>query len=128
MFREILKNTSATNDLDADYGKRRSVRRAADRCVGMINGQLYPVKNWSMSGTLVSVDSRRFALDDTVQISLKFMLREKLIEIAHQAKVVRKQGDGIALEFKPLTDDIRVMFQNIIDDRVTSQFADSQKD
>ena len=48
------------------------------------------------------------------------------LDVPHRARVVRKSRDRVAFEFMPLTEQIRKSFQNVIDDFVAGQFADSQ--
>lgn len=106
--------------------KRRAERRSNDACVSVINGKTYPVENWSMGGLLVFGDVKVFSLNNNIDLTLKFKLRDRVIEVPHKAKIIRKTYDRIALEFFPLTNKLNKALQSVIDDQVASQFAESQ--
>ena len=106
--------------------RRRYTRRSCDVCVAVIDGKTYPTQDWSLGGLLIYGDARPFALDGKQDVLLKFKLQDKVIEVKHQAKVVRKSLNNIAFEFEPLTAQIRKYFQNVVDDYVANEFADSQ--
>jgi len=126
MFGNILSTLGATTAEDNDVTtRRRYERRSTDRCISMINGKNHPVINWSQGGVLVTGDTRMFGKDDEVDITMKFKLQDKIIDVPHKARVVRKSMDKVALEFKPLTRQVRNKFQTIIEEYVTSDFAES---
>lgn len=126
MFNALLSAVKSQPQNDQIITKRRHPRRHADKCVAVINDKIYPVENWSMGGILISADSRPFAVDNEIDVTLKFRLREKIVDIEHKARVVRKTKDRVAFEFLPLSEQIKNSFQNVIDDVVAGQFADSQ--
>jgi hypothetical protein len=109
-----------------DATRRRHARREADHCVGVIEGKTYPVENWSPGGVLIYGDSRPFALNDEVDVTIKFRLRSDVIDVPHTAKVIRKSHDKVAFEFAPLTQQIKKSFQSVVDDYLAAEFADSQ--
>lgn len=106
--------------------RRRFPRREVDQCVGVIDGQTFPIDNWSAGGLLINADSRMFGVNDTVDVILKFKLSRGVIDVIHKARVVRKSSQKVAFEFAPLTAHVQNMFQNVVDDYVVSKFADSQ--
>lgn len=116
--------TSATNG--APMSRRRHVRRAADKCVGVVAGQTYPVENWCPAGVLLSGDERTFGIGQDLPVTLKFKLRGAMVDINHRGRVVRKAPGKFALEFAPLTEAIRRSFQQVVDDSVANEFANSQ--
>lgn len=118
-----LKDEPVSADPSA---RRRHNRRECDKCVTVINGKTYPVENWSLGGIMIQADERLFSSEDEVNMTLKFRLREDIIDVNHIAKVVRKSKNKVAFQFKPLTQQIRTNFQNVVDDYVASQFAASQ--
>lgn len=126
MFAALLEAVKTQPQNDQMVTKRRHARRETDKCVAMINGKMYPVENWSMGGVLVNTDSRPFAVDNEIDLVLKFKLRDKMMDIPHRARVVRKDKDAVAFEFLTLNEQIKNNFQNVIDDFVAGQFADSQ--
>lgn len=123
-FLSSLKNEKSQPKIDTT--RRRHARRSADRCVSVIDGKIYPVLDWSLGGTQITCDERLYGVGQEVEIALKFQLREDVIDIPHKGRVVRKGKGRIALEFLPLTKEIRDRFQNVVDDYISREFADSQ--
>ncbi|MCB9978564.1 MAG: PilZ domain-containing protein [Rhodospirillales bacterium] len=116
--------TSATNG--APMSRRRHVRRTSDRCVGVVAGQTYPVENWCPAGVLLSGDERTFGIGQDISVALKFKLRGAFVTVDHRGRIVRKAPGKFALEFAPLTESIRRSFQQVVDDSVANEFAESQ--
>ncbi len=126
MFETILSNLKLEGE-DKDFiSKRKHERRKGDQCVGVIAGRTYPVENWSPGGVLVFGDPKPFAVASEMGITLKFKMRDEIVDVPHRAKIVRKTHDRIAFQFAPLTRQIHKAFQSVIDDYVTAGFADSQ--
>lgn len=123
MFGTLFSNLQADNTNEPEITRRRFSRRRCDQCVSVINGQPYPVEDWSMGGLMLNGDSRIFGVDETLDVTLKFKLQDQIIDVDHKARVIRKTADKIALEFAPLSRDIRSNLQNVVDDYVTSHFA-----
>ncbi|MEZ5814983.1 MAG: PilZ domain-containing protein [Alphaproteobacteria bacterium] len=126
MFARLFSSLKADNSNEPSAARRKYSRRDCDRCVSVINGKTYPVENWSLGGVLLSADEREFSEQDEMNITLKFKLRDNIIDVPHAARVIRKGRNKIAFEFRPLTQQIRSNFQNVVDDYVASQFAASQ--
>lgn len=126
MFETIISTLQLQGDEPRGKSKRRFERREIDRCVSVIAGKTYPVENWSQGGLLIYGDSRPFAMDSECEVTLKFKLRDEVMDLPHRARVVRKSKDHIAFEFEPLTRQIKKGFQSVIDDFMAAQFADSQ--
>ncbi len=106
--------------------RRLHRRRDADRCVTAIRGKDYPIMNWSPGGLLVFGDGRPFALNDEVDITLKFRIRDSVVNVPHKAKIIRKAYDKVALKFFPLSQQVKKLFQSVIDDHIAAAFAESQ--
>lgn len=126
MFSNFLAGLRSVTSNDIDETRRRSPRRGSDRCVAMVCGQTFPVENWSFGGVLISADERLFGTGQDIDITLKFKLRNTIIDVSHRGHVVRKSNGKVALEFEPLEKTIRRGFQQVIDDAVASEFAISQ--
>jgi hypothetical protein len=126
MFENIISTLQFQSD-EPVKSKRRHERRSVDHCVTVIDGKTYPVQDWSEGGVLVFGDSKPFALNGEVGMTMKFKLRDDMLDIEHRAKVVRKTNNNVALEFVPLTKKIHKAFQSVIEDYVTAQFVDSQQ-
>ena len=107
--------------------RRKSPRREADNCITVINGKAYPVHNWSDGGLLVHADDRMFSLSAPVEVTMKFRLSGRIMDIAHRGRVVRKMRDRLAIQFEPLSRDVSNKFKQVIDDYVTREFAESSQ-
>ena len=119
----MLKNATSQDEQES---RRKSPRRVADNCVTMIDGRAYPVYNWSDGGLMIQADDRLFSLSAPVDVTLKFRLSGKIMDIPHRGKIVRKMRDKLAIQFEPLTRDIQNKFKQVVDDYVTRQFVESQ--
>lgn len=106
--------------------QREYQRRACDQCAVMLDGRLHPVVNWSFGGTLVTADERLYGIGQEVPVTLKFHLQDKVMDVAHAGRVIRKSPGRIAVKFEPIGRQIQSQFQKVIDDHLTRQFADSQ--
>jgi hypothetical protein len=122
----IAKLKSGMEASRNDVSRRRHTRRESDHCVGVIGGKTYPVENWSPGGVLIYGDSRAFSLNDEIDVTLKFRMRNDVLDVPHKAKVIRKSHDKVAFKFSPLTAQIRKNFQTVVDDYLAGEFADSQ--
>lgn len=126
MFGSLLAGLKADNTNEQFSTRRRFSRRSCDSSVVIINGQIYPVENWSMGGVAINGDTRGFGVNTTVDMIIKFKLSDHVIDLNHTARVVRKNEHRVAFEFEPLTTKVRKGFQTVIDDYVSSRFAESQ--
>lgn len=127
MFGKILSGLmSSSKDEGDSVSRRRFARRSGDSCVTIINGKIYPVENWSMGGLLIAADDRLFAVEESFEMTMKFKLRDSILDISHTASVVRKSQSRVAMQFKPMTKAIRDNFQQVVDDFVSRNFIDSQ--
>ncbi len=124
MFSKVISQAKL-KDRAQDTQKRQSPRRKDDRCVSIIDGQMHPVENWSNGGLLVTADERLFAIGQNCKFTLKFKLRDKIVEVDHKATVVRKTPNKVAMQFMPLTKNVSAQFHKIVDDYVTGRFAES---
>ncbi len=118
----IKSNSHASKE---EQARRKFSRRRCDKCVTVINGKTYPVEDWSLGGLLLYTDSRAFGLNDEIDLTVKFRLRNEVLDLRHKAHVVRKNSNHVALEFAPLTDPVKNGFQSVVDDHVATQFAES---
>lgn len=111
---------------DTYESRRQHVRRVADNCVTVIDGRAYPVHNWSDGGLLIQADDRLFTMSAPVEMTMKFRLSGRLMDISHRGRVVRKARDRLAIQFEPLTREITTMFKQVVEDFVTREFVESQ--
>lgn len=106
--------------------RRGAPRRAVDRCVSVVYGQTFPVENWSFGGILLAGDERMFGLGQALELTLKFKLHNKILDVPVHGHVVRKSAGKIAVKFEPLSQTIKRHFQLVVDDYVAREFAQSQ--
>jgi hypothetical protein len=106
--------------------RRKHERREQDHCVAVLYGQTVPVENWSFGGVLVDSDDRLFAVGQPIEVTLKFKLRNAILEVAHQGTVIRKAAKKVAVAFDPIGTGTRRVFQQVVDDAIAAAFADSQ--
>ena len=126
MFGRVISSPGKEERSALLQKNRQHARRSDDRCVSIINGQMHPVENWSNGGMLISADERLFGIDQECTFTLKFKLRDEIIEIDHKAKVIRKAPSKVALRFLPLNKSVQARFQQVVDDYVSQRFVDSQ--
>lgn len=126
MFGKTISHSQASNTESQLRTKRRFSRRYDDHCVVIVHGQMHPVENWSKGGLLMTADDRLFAKGQEFKFTLKFKLRDEIIEVDHKAKIARKSSHKVALEFSPLTRAVKAQFQKVVDDFVAQRFAESQ--
>jgi hypothetical protein len=126
MFGNFFGAMSTAESQESNISRRRNTRRYSDHCVCNIGGQSYPVLNWSIGGVQITADDRLFAIGQELEFSLKFKIRTTIVEVKHTATVVRKSKGSVAFEFAPLNRQTRNDFQNVMDDFMASEFANSQ--
>lgn len=126
MFSNFLASLRATTSNDAAETQRRYPRRGNDRCVVVIHGQTFPVENWSFGGVLLAADERLFGTAQDIDITLKFKLRNTILDVSHRGRVIRKTNGKVAVEFESVDKTIRRAFQQVLDDANASEFATSQ--
>lgn len=116
---------NASND---DFDSRRAhERRDMDSCVGIIDGKAYPIQNWSNGGVLLTGDDRSFSVNDAKTITIKFKLADKIMDVTHSGRILRKARDKFVLQFAPLTQQVSRQFKHVVDDYVAQEFANSQQ-
>lgn len=125
MIRSFLLNLKSSHD-EIIATRRRHPRRSEDRCVAVIYGQTFPVGDWSFGGVQIDADERLFGTHQEMDVGLKFRLGNRILDVAHKGRVVRKGRGRVALQFEPLTRAVRHVFQTVIDDHAAQEFANSQ--
>lgn len=126
MFNKVISHSESSDQTSPLHSKRKHPRRYEDRCVVIVNGQMHPVENWSKNGLLMTADDRLYGKGQDCMFTMKFKLRDQVIEIDHKAKIARKSSNKVALEFLPLSKDAQSGFQKVVDDFVAQRFAESQ--
>ncbi|NQZ14818.1 MAG: PilZ domain-containing protein [Alphaproteobacteria bacterium] len=126
MLSTILDTLRINASNDDQHNQRVYPRRDVDSCVAMIDGKIYPVKNWSHGGALLSGLEQTLGENDIKDITLKFKLSDRVMDINHKVKILRKVHDKFAVQFAKLTPQIEDSFKKVIDDYVTQEFVNSQ--
>ncbi|MFP4313331.1 MAG: PilZ domain-containing protein [Alphaproteobacteria bacterium] len=126
MLNNFLSSLKVENTAKPKSSRRRHSRRACDRCVTVIDDQMYPVIDWSIGGLQISGDERFFGVKQEVKVTMKFQLRDDILEIPHKAHVVRKNKGRIAFQFLPLSKETRAKLQSVVDDYMAREFVESQ--
>lgn len=124
-FMNVL-GISETDAFIEEETRRAYPRRMTDRCIGVIDGQAMPVLDWSLGGVRVFGETRTYAVGQNVDVTLKFHMEDKMIDIQQKAQVVRKSAEVFALQFAPLSNDVEHTFQKVIDNFNAEEFASSQ--
>lgn len=126
MFKKHVSTLDREESAASSHVNRQTPRRSDDRCVVVVNGQMHPVDNWSNGGMLLTADERLFSIGQDCVFTIKFKLREDIIEVDHKATVIRKAPGKIALQFDELPQPVQTNFQRVVDDYVSQRFVESQ--
>ena len=116
---------NSNQDYSEQHNQRATPRRKCDQCISEIDGQNHPVEDWSMGGVKVFGDFRTYTVGQEVPVTMKFKIQENILNIEHSAQIIRKLNDAVALQFTPLTREVRTNFQKVIDDYNIREFAGS---
>ncbi len=123
MFGTAFSNLRTPENQEPQMTRRRYSRRAQDQCVCKIDGQIYPVTDWSMGGAAINADTRPFGSDEPVELNFKFKTSDGVIDISQKAHIVRKTAQTVSFAFEPLTAKVRNALQGVIDDYVSARFS-----
>lgn len=126
MLNTILQTLKLKVSNDDQDTRRTNERRESDSCVGIIDGVSYPVHNWSKGGILLTGDDRQFGVNDIKTVTLRFKLADRVVNVLHSGRVLRKGSDKFVIQFAPLTQNIERQFNHIVDDYIAQEFVNSQ--
>jgi hypothetical protein len=98
---------------DMAVSRRDEERRSHDLCVLVIEGHVYPVHDWSAGGILFEAPQSHFKLEQACNMTMKFKLHDRIVDVSHKGEVIRKSRNQIAIQFAPLTADVRKKFDMI---------------
>lgn len=126
MLQALLSTMRDSVSNDAALTRRNQPRRAVDRCIAVIDNTPHPIENWSLGGVRVTANERLYALGQQLDITLKFKLSDRVIDIRLNGNVIRKTNGKIAIAFDALDKQTRGQFMQVIDDDVANEFAESQ--
>lgn len=126
MLQTLLATLRNQTSNDMNQSRRRHPRRECDQCVAVIHGQTFPVNDWSPGGVQITGDERLFSVGRELEMVLKFKLRSQIVDVPLRGQIVRKGSTRVSVAFAPITQTIRRSFQQVIDDYVAREFANSQ--
>lgn len=126
MLQTLLSALRHNTSNDEVVTRRSFPRRTGDSCVSVIMGRTFPVTDWSPGGVLITADDRLFSDGQDIEVKLKFRLRNTIVDIDHRGHVVRKAQNKVAFQFDPLPQKTQRLFQQVVDDSVAQEFANSQ--
>jgi hypothetical protein len=110
----------------ANENRRSYPRRSCDQCIAEIDGLNYPIEDWSPGGIRLFCDSRTYQVGDTMDLTMKFRLDDRILRVAHNGKIVRKGNDTVSVAFLPAPAEVRHQFQQVMDDFNVRELARSQ--
>ena len=111
MFRSLADKLAPKKPQDHARAYERHEKEA---CVLKIGNQLYPVRDWSEGGVFITADAKMFGLNDEKECLLQFRLPGKIEKIPVHGKVVRKTGQGIALQFENISNEAQEQFAGLL--------------
>ncbi len=126
MLQQILNSLKGTVSNDDEDTRRAFERRESDQCIAIIDDIAFPVVNWSKGGILLNGDDRTFGIEDSKTVTLRFKLTDRVVDVEHKGRILRKGRDKFVVEFSPLSQNIERQFNNVVDDYVAQEFANSQ--
>lgn len=126
MLLDILGKMKISASNDDQDSRRSSERRDIDSCIGVIDGKTYPIQNWSKGGVLLHGDDRTFDVNEIKTITMKFKVADRIMDVTHAGRILRKGRDKFVLQFSPLTDNVDRQFKQVVDDHLAQEFINSQ--
>lgn len=126
MLQALLSTMRDSVSNDAMITRRNQPRRAVDRCIAVIDGMPHPVEDWSLGGALITANDRLYAFGQPVELTMKFKLSDRVLDVIQRGHVTRKANGKIAITFEPLDRATKSKFMQVIDDDVANEFAESQ--
>jgi len=113
-----------SKNIESDSSQNRAVRRSGGQSTVFVNGQEFPIENWSQSGLLFAANSDEpFKVGENIDVLIKFNLPYNILNIKHTGCVVRKDQTGeIAAQFQPMSSDIKRKFDRVIDSIIAEGF------
>jgi len=120
-MKNYIQQQKELNANDSQANGRTAPRRKDDVCALEIDGRLHPVIDWSRSGLLIAGDTRHYAVGQTHDFTLKFKLHDRIVDIPHRGRIVRKTSQSVAFEFQQLPAEKVLKMQNIMDYQDTRQ-------
>ena len=116
MFQKYMQNykTNHAPANDTQGNGRREMRRTQDLCVLAIDGKIFPVEDWSTGGILFHADTQRFAVGKSHNLTIKFKLHDRIIDVNHTGQVIRKTHKQVAIQFDPLPSAVSKKFRTVM--------------
>lgn len=128
-MKKVVQSLEQSINDNVDVQRRRFERRSTDTCMISVNGMPYPVKDWSLSGVMFEADTRTFAMNENLPMTLKFHLNGIIASVDVTGRIVRKNSRFVATQFDPLSSKAQQTLHQVIDDakaRVQEQVKKSK--
>jgi len=126
MFDKLINSLKFTISNDDQDTRRSHQRHDGMRCVAIIDGVTYPIKNWSKGGIMIMGDDRTFGVYDAKDFTLRFKMNNDVIDIEHKGHILRKGRENFILQFAPITQNLDRQFNSILNDFAAQEFMQSQ--
>lgn len=115
------------DDSIAERTKRRFERRKGnEKSMIEVNGKQFSLTDWSEGGAFFEGSDVPLALGQELNFTLKFKMRHGIVAVRHKGRVVRSAMKGAAVQFDPLTRDIKRQFDRVVDGLISENFMASQ--
>lgn len=115
-MKKVVQSLEQSINDNVDVQRRRFDRRSTDTCMISVNGHPYPVKDWSLSGVMFEADTRTFAINENLPMTLKFHMNGLIATVDVTGRIVRKNTHYIATQFDPLDNKAQQTLHQIIDE------------
>lgn len=129
MINRILNSLGlGDGSLNGAEWRRRHARHSGQQAQASvrIGNRLYSMRDWSMGGvSFNTLADDTVAVGDRIELEMDFHLPTETVTIVQPVEVVRKEGNGIAAAFAPLTSDVRRRFEKVIDGIHAQSFVES---
>ena len=126
MFQQLMNSMKLTASNDDKDTRRAHERREQDHCIAVIDDVTFPIQNWSKGGILLQGDDRTFAVEDVKQVTIRFKMADRVMDVTHKGQIIRKGRDKFVIQFYPLTQNVDNQFNSVVNDYIAQEFANSQ--
>jgi len=115
-MKKVMQSLGNSMNDNTHVQRRKVARRSGDTCMISVNGTAYPVRDWSLSGVLFEADTRTFAINENLPMTLKFHMNGLIASVDVTGCIIRKNARYIATQFDPLDNKTQQILHQIIDD------------
>ncbi|TVQ84478.1 MAG: hypothetical protein EA357_02970 [Micavibrio sp.] len=126
---EALKKTLTyfMPEKKADENRRRHTRLSGDGMTVIAGGARFDVVNWSENGFLLKAGNTNLPVTaQELTLKLKFSTGDGTKELPRTGRIIRRNGDYLAVSLMPLNEDEKILFGRMVDRALTESFVRSQ--